>query len=140
MFSKALNDNMTVLALDGSFASVIGGAPAAAVVFSREVDARTAADPRVTRLEALIASTAQPDKKAKLASELAESRSVVRAEKLSALAAEFDAVHSIQRAVRVGSIDAVVTPAELRPAIAGHIDAWMRGASHPPPADHPGRA
>jgi acetyl-CoA carboxylase carboxyltransferase component len=126
VFSKALNENMTVLALEGSFASVIGGVPAAAVVFSRQVDARTAADPRITRLEALVASTAQPDKKAELTSELAETRTAVRAEKLSALAAEFDAVHSIQRAVQAGSIDAVVTPGELRHAIARHIDAWMR--------------
>ena len=35
VFSKALNENMTVLAVEGSFASVIGGAPAAAVVFAR---------------------------------------------------------------------------------------------------------
>ncbi|MDQ2959307.1 MAG: fused acetyl/propionyl-CoA carboxylase subunit alpha/methylmalonyl-CoA decarboxylase subunit alpha, partial [Actinomycetota bacterium] len=34
VFSKALNNSMTVLAVDGSFASVIGGAPAAAVVFA----------------------------------------------------------------------------------------------------------
>ena len=47
VFSKALNPRMTVLAVEGSFASVIGGAPAAAVVFSRDVDARTGADPRV---------------------------------------------------------------------------------------------
>jgi acetyl/propionyl-CoA carboxylase alpha subunit/acetyl-CoA carboxylase carboxyltransferase component len=130
VFSKALNENMTVLALDGSFASVIGGAPAAAVVFSRQVNARTAADPRVIRLEALIVGTSQPDKKAELASELTETRAAVQAEKLSALAAEFDATHSIQRAIRVGSIDAVVTPGELRSTIAGHIDAWMRGAPH----------
>ena len=52
VFSKALNPNMTVLAVEGSFASVIGGAPAAAVVFSRDVDARTAADPRVKDVEA----------------------------------------------------------------------------------------
>src|SRR5690606_15711195 len=44
VFFKALNPNMTVLALEGSFASVLGGAPAAAVVFSGEVDARTAAE------------------------------------------------------------------------------------------------
>ena len=49
VFSKALNPNMTVLAVEGSFASVIGGAPAAAVVFAGDVDARTAADPRVAR-------------------------------------------------------------------------------------------
>ncbi|MEV1178358.1 carboxyl transferase domain-containing protein, partial [Nonomuraea sp. NPDC049784] len=52
VFSKALNPNMTVLALEGSFASVLGGAPAAAVVFTSEVNARTAADPRVRDLEA----------------------------------------------------------------------------------------
>ena len=49
VFSKALNPRMTVLAVDGSFASVIGGAPAAAVVFAGEVDSRTAADERVRR-------------------------------------------------------------------------------------------
>ena len=52
VFSKALNPQMTVLAVEGSYASVIGGAPAAAVVFAGDVDARTAADPRVARLEA----------------------------------------------------------------------------------------
>ena len=46
VFSKALNPRMTVLAVEGSYASVIGGAPAAAVVFSGEVDKRAAADPR----------------------------------------------------------------------------------------------
>ena len=45
VFSKALNPQMTVLALEGSFASVIGGAPAAAVVFTGEVDKRTASTP-----------------------------------------------------------------------------------------------
>ena len=34
VFSDALNENMEVLAVEGSFASVIGGAPAAAVVFT----------------------------------------------------------------------------------------------------------
>jgi acetyl-CoA carboxylase carboxyltransferase component len=126
VFSKALNDNMTVLAVDGSFASVIGGAPAAAVVFSRQVNARTAADPRVTGLEARLTATTEPSKKAELTSELAEARACVRAEKLTALAAEFDAIHSIHRAVEVGSVDTIIAPSELRPAIAGHIDTWMR--------------
>jgi hypothetical protein len=120
---------MTVLAVDGSFASVIGGAPAAAVVFARQVDARTAADPRVTALEASVATATEPEKRAKLGSELAEVRAAVRAEQLSALAVEFDAIHSIQRAVEVGSVDAVIAPAELRPVIAGQVAAWMRARS-----------
>ena len=127
VFSKALNENMTVLAVEGSFASVIGGAPAAAVVFARQVDHRTDADPRVTRLAAAVAAAAQPEKKAELVSELAEVRARVRADQLSALAAEFDAVHSIARAVEVGSVDAVIAAKELRHAVAEHVDTWMRG-------------
>jgi acetyl-CoA carboxylase carboxyltransferase component len=125
VFSKALNENMAVLAVEGSFASVIGGAPAAAVVFARQVDARTSADPRVTGLEAAVAAANQPEKKAELVSELAEIRACVRAAKLSALATEFDAIHSIARAVEVGSVDAVIAAGELRSAIAGQIDTWM---------------
>ena len=123
VFSKALNENMTVLAVDGSFASVIGGAPAAAVVFSRQLDARTAADPRVTGLEGRLAAATDLEKRAELASELTETRVTVRADKISALAAEFDAVHSIQRAVEVGSVDAVIPASSLRPAIIQHIGA-----------------
>ena len=47
VFSGALNENMEVLAVEVSFSSVIGGAPAAAVAFTREVNKRTAADPAV---------------------------------------------------------------------------------------------
>ena len=52
VFSGTLNDDMEVAAVEGSYASVIGGAPAAAVVFAGEVNKRTAADPRVADLEA----------------------------------------------------------------------------------------
>ncbi|ONI92147.1 fused acetyl/propionyl-CoA carboxylase subuit alpha/methylmalonyl-CoA decarboxylase subunit alpha [Saccharothrix sp. ALI-22-I] len=116
VFSKALNPNMTVLAVEGSFASVLGGAPAAAVVFTREVAARTAADPRMRDLEARSAAATGTDRAA-LTAELDELRSSVRAEKLSEVAGEFDRVHSIGRAVEVGSVDAVVRAAELRSRI-----------------------
>ncbi|MET8043442.1 carboxyl transferase domain-containing protein [Micromonospora sp. NPDC005215] len=122
VFSKALNPNMTVLALEGSFASVLGGAPAAAVVFSADVNARTAADPRVRDLEARAAAVAGTERAA-LTAELDEVRSSVRAEKLGEVATEFDRVHNIQRAVEVGSVDAVVRAAELRPRIIEAIGA-----------------
>lgn len=121
VFSKALNPNMTVLAVDGSFASVLGGAPAAAVVFSADVDARTAKDPRVADLQARVA-TATGGERAALAAQLLDVRATVRAEKLSEVAAEFDGVHSIQRAVQVGSVDAIVRPEELRPQIIAAIE------------------
>ena len=50
VFSKRLHDDMETAAVAGSYASVIGGAPAAAVVLSRQVSARTDDDPRVTSL------------------------------------------------------------------------------------------
>jgi acetyl-CoA carboxylase carboxyltransferase component len=116
VFSKTLNPNMTVLALEGSFASVLGGAPAAAVVFSGEVNQRTAADQRVLAL-AEDAASSSGAQRATFSAKLAELRSEVRAEKLGEVAAEFDGIHNIERAVRVGSVDAIISAAELRPRI-----------------------
>ncbi len=121
VFSKALNPQMTVLALEGSFASVIGGAPAAAVVFSREVDKRTLSDPRVGELEGALARATDAQRPA-LVSELAEVRREVRSEKLGEVAAEFDAVHSIHRAVEVGSVDEVIAAADLRPKVISTLE------------------
>jgi acetyl-CoA carboxylase carboxyltransferase component len=121
VFSKALNDRMQVLAVEGSFASVIGGAPAAGVVFTGEVEARTSADPRVRALERYLGSVGDVER-ALQRSELTELRAVVRAEKLREVAAEFDAVHSIQRAVEVGSVDAIIPAHRLRPALITALD------------------
>jgi acetyl-CoA carboxylase carboxyltransferase component len=122
VFSKALNPRMTVLAVEGSFASVIGGAPAAAVVFARDVDARTAADPRVADLQARVGEASGAERAA-LATELASVRTAVRAEMLGKVASEFDRVHDIHRAVEVGSVDAVIAPEEIRPRIIAAIEA-----------------
>ncbi len=125
VFSKALNPNLTVLALEGSFASVLGGAPAAAVVFSGEVNHRTATDPRVTQVQAQVLS-AEGAERAALNTRLAEVQSAVRAERLAEVAAEFDRVHSIQRAVEVGSVDSIIKAAELRPRIIDAIEAGIK--------------
>jgi acetyl/propionyl-CoA carboxylase alpha subunit/acetyl-CoA carboxylase carboxyltransferase component len=122
VFSKALNSAMTVLAIEGSYASVLGGAPAAAVVFTGDVDARTVQDPRILQLQER-AAAATGVEKAALATELATLRSTVRVEKLAEVAAEFDAIHSIQRAVEVGSVDAVIGAHELRPRLIQALDA-----------------
>ncbi|MEU8233471.1 biotin carboxylase N-terminal domain-containing protein [Actinoplanes sp. NPDC048967] len=125
VFSKALNPTMTVLALEGSFASVLGGAPAAAVVFSGEVNTRTANDPRVTELQTRIAAASGAERAA-LNAQLGEVQSAVRSEKLGQVAAEFDRVHSIQRAVEVGSVDAIIKAAELRPRIIEAIEHGLK--------------
>ena len=48
----------------------------------------------------------------------------MRSEKLGEVAAEFDAVHSVQRAVEVGSVDRVIPASALR---ADLIDTIERG-------------
>ncbi|NLV79831.1 MAG: ATP-grasp domain-containing protein [Rhodococcus sp.] len=121
VFSGALNENMEVLAVEGSFASVLGGAPAAAVVFTRDVNKRTAGDSRIVELEAQIAA-ADDGEKARLGVELAAMRTAVRSEKLGEVAAEFEAIHNIQRAQEVGSVHRIVPAAELRPQIIAALE------------------
>ncbi len=125
VFSKHLNENLEVAALEGSFASVIGGAPAAAVVFARDVDARTAADPRVRALGAELAQ-ATPAKRQALRPRLRELTLEVRGEKLGEVTDEFDRIHSIQRALRVGSVDRIIPAARLRPYLIDAVERGMR--------------
>jgi acetyl-CoA carboxylase carboxyltransferase component len=122
VFSNALNENMEVLAVEGSFSSVIGGAPAAAVVFTREVNARTAADPVVRELETQLAASTDDPASASLRLKLAATRAAVRSDKLGEVAAEFEAVHTVERALRVGSVHAIIPAAELRPRIAEAVE------------------
>ncbi|CAM3916486.1 biotin carboxylase N-terminal domain-containing protein [Smaragdicoccus niigatensis] len=122
VFSGALNDNMEVIAVEGSFASVIGGAPAAAVVFTREVDKRVASDPDVLQLEAELAEAKDDAERARVRVALAEVRSSVRSVKLGEVAAEFEAIHNIDRAQRVGSVHTIVAAETLRPSLAEAIE------------------
>ena len=125
VFSATLNDDMEVLAVEGSFASVIGGAPAAAVVFTREVDERTRADERV-RAAGGGASPRPPDDEVGFRqAELAAMWEPVRTEKLGEVAAEFDAVHSVERARAVGSVHRIIAAADLRPELIAAVERGM---------------
>ena len=123
VFSKTLHDNLEVSALEGTYASVIGGAPAAAVVFAREVDARTKKDPRVAALEAELRGAPETEER-RARTRLSEATKAVRSEKLGEVADEFDRIHSVERALRMGSLDRILPAAELRPYL---IDAVERG-------------
>jgi acetyl-CoA carboxylase carboxyltransferase component len=127
VFSRRLNDNLETIALEGAHASVIGGAPAAAVVFAREVDVRARKDPRISELDERIAG-AEGAERQQLLAERDARWAEVRSEKLGELAAEFDAIHSVQRAVEVGSVDRIVSAAALRPALIDSIERGMRRA------------
>jgi acetyl-CoA carboxylase carboxyltransferase component len=125
VFSKRLNEQLEMAAVAGSFASVIGGAPAAATVFAREVKARTEKDPGVSTMSHELRG-ASAEKSASLAAQLADTTARVRAEKLGAVADEFDAVHTISRALAVGSVDRIISAHDLRPYL---IDALERAMS-----------
>ena len=132
VFSGALNENMEVLAVEGSFSSVIGGAPAAAVVFTREVNKRTAADPAVGDLEAQLAASTDDAASASLRVKLSATRTAVRSDKLGEVAAEFEAVHNVERARQVGSVHAIIPAAELRPSIVAAVERGMARMSDAP--------
>jgi acetyl-CoA carboxylase carboxyltransferase component len=118
VFSKTLREDIEVIAVEGARASVIGGAPAAAVVFARDVETRTRKDPRVQEAERAAGESGAA--KARLADVIA----AVRSEKVGEVAEEFDAIHTVERALRVGSLDRIIKPADLRPYL---IDAVERG-------------
>lgn len=116
VFSQALNDQLYAAALEGSYASVIGGSAAAAVVFPREVRARAAADRRIAWLR----MTGAPRES------LERTMEIVMLEKRAELAAEFDAVHTVERARDVGSLQSIIPASELRPHLIRLLDGGTR--------------
>ncbi len=137
VFSRSLSDELDVTALTGSYASVIGGQAAAAVVFRREVRARALRHPRVVAAQRALRTDGGDTARDAYARVLAE----VTAEAQAEVAAEFDAVHSVERARDVGSLDRIIPPHELRGHLIRHLatvrsDTKRRGRrrrTHPEP-------
>ena len=77
-------------------------------------------------LEARISEATGPER-SRLVIEVADLRAAVRPEKIGEVAAEFDAVHDIHRAVRVGSVDEVISVARLRPRVIEAIERGLGG-------------
>jgi len=125
VFSRGLNESVEVAALEGTYASVIGGAPAAAVVFAGEVEAKTRKD---VRLQTLNQAIAQSDggEKGRLRAQWDELFKVIHSEKLGEMASEFDRVHSVQRALDVGALNYIIPPANLRPYLIHAVERGIR--------------
>jgi acetyl-CoA carboxylase carboxyltransferase component len=121
VFSRALNEHLEVTALEGTYASVIGGAPAAAVVFASEVEARTRKDARLQSLNQAIAK-AEGVEKHRLRTQCEELSKLVYSEKLGEVAGEFDRVHSVHRALAVGALHQILPPANLRPYLVHSVE------------------
>ncbi|HBZ71364.1 MAG TPA: hypothetical protein DEP35_17180, partial [Deltaproteobacteria bacterium] len=113
VFSRSLNERVRALALGGSFASVIGGGAAAAAVFGREVGARAAADPRIRALRRALGPHPSAEARAAYERRLEE----IRFEKQAEIAAEFDAIHTVERAHKVGSLERILPASAMRPTL-----------------------
>ncbi len=124
VFSKALNASMEVAAVEGSYASVIGGAPAAATVFARDVAVRTEKDPRVREARARAGAATGPEA-GRLRAEAAALAEAVRSEKLGEVADEFDSIHTIERALRTGAVDHIISAEQVRPWVVGALERGM---------------
>jgi acetyl-CoA carboxylase carboxyltransferase component len=122
VFSRELSSNLRAIALEGSYASVIGGGPAATVVFAREVRARVAADPRIQASRARLQDSSGADTRAVFD----RLRRDVTIEKRAEVAADFDAIHTVGRAKQVGSLEDIIPAAEIRPRLIALLDAEAR--------------
>jgi hypothetical protein len=125
VFSQRLNENLETVALEGAHASVIGGAPAAAVVFARDVEEAARRDERIASHDERIEHAGGPERQ-RLRAERAAKWTDVLAEKRGEFAAQFDAVHSVERAVRMGSVTRIVAPASLRAYLIEAVERGMR--------------
>ncbi len=124
VFSKTLNDSLEVAALEGSHASVIGGAPAAAVVFPAEVKARVLADERVRAVQEELSKASEHDRMS-LRARYDEVFRTVFAEKQGDVAAYFDSVHCVDRAREVGSLQHIIPASSLRPYLVEAVERGM---------------
>ena len=123
VFSNKLNPSLEVSALEDTYASVIGGAPAAAVVFAGSVARRTLGDERIVALQQEL-EKARGAEGVAVRDRLGRMKKVVHSEKLREVAEEFDEVHSVHRALEVGSVHKIIPASTLRPYL---VDAIERG-------------
>lgn len=112
VFNKALNDNLRMVALEGTKVSVIGGSAAAEVVLKKDVSKLAS---ELSDGEAPTANHFQ----------LAQQRTAQR----------FDEVHSVARAFEMGSVDAVVPPEQLRSTVIDQIQLPLVTDPKPQPAN-----
>jgi acetyl-CoA carboxylase carboxyltransferase component len=122
VFSQELNPQLEATALTGSFASVIGGGPAASVVFARDVREQAVADPRVTEKQRSQRWWPTAEGREELDALLRD----VILEKQAEVAAEFDRIHSVERARDVGSLSDIIDPRTLRADLIASLEKASR--------------
>jgi acetyl/propionyl-CoA carboxylase alpha subunit/acetyl-CoA carboxylase carboxyltransferase component len=132
VFSRALNPQLRAMALSGSYASVIGGSAAAAVVFTRDVRARAAADPRVQHAREGVRTMPSGVARDAYDQALAEATRDAQVQ----VAAEFDRIHSVERACNVGSLEEIIEAHTLRTTLIRTLCADEQDARAGCPPEH----
>jgi hypothetical protein len=84
----------------------------------------------VRELEAQLAACTDDAEGASLRVKLSATRAAVRSDKLGEVAAEFEAVHNVERARQVGSVHSIIPAAELRPSIVAAVERGMARTVH----------
>jgi hypothetical protein len=106
----------------------VGGARRHLCIGDRRSACRAKAGPRVKQIEEEIAEADEPEKRL-LRARLEEVIDAVRSEKLGEVAEEFDRVHSVHRALDVGSLDRIIAPSDLRAYLIGAVERGMGRAA-----------
>ncbi|MBU1239309.1 hypothetical protein KJ865_06335, partial [Myxococcota bacterium] len=104
------------VALKGSYASVIGGSAAASVVFNSAISRKIEQDPGILGIREEL-KTAAGRQRMSLEARLSERLSALRTTLSLETAEQFDRIHSVERAAKVGSLKSVIEPSQLRPYI-----------------------
>jgi acetyl-CoA carboxylase carboxyltransferase component len=130
VFSRRLSSRLESVALEGSYASVIGGGAAAAVVFTRQVRDRVQAHARVQEARAVLTAARLEERRA-AQEEYEAVLADVEAQVQSEVAREFDTVHSVARALEVGSLDAIARAQDLRPALCERLQQAIESTRGP---------
>jgi len=97
VFNKQLNPDVRILAIEGARVQVVGGKAAAKVVFHSQISKRADSDSRVIQAG---------QTKKQVIEELEDKEAEI-----------FDRFHNAQRAVKVGSIDQIISFEDLRGSI-----------------------
>ena len=127
VFSQRLNEGFETIAVEGALRLGHRRRAAAAVVFTREVDRRDrtdAADRGARGAHRATAEGAERAAPARRAGDTAGDGALAR--RWASWRPKFDSIHSIQRAVEVGSVERIVKPRDLRPYLIDAVERGMR--------------
>lgn len=115
-FSQQLNPRVKIIAVEGAKAQVVGGNIAAKVVFTARIRKKAEKDPRLVDLKKNGIKTVEGDSRIETLFRTIIGEIEVEEEKT------FNDIHDVKRAQKVGAVDTVISPENLRYEIINKIE------------------